>query len=86
MLAKSVYNDLIGGYVDKTPLVGQAFTTDAAKVHTYIFRFTSRNEVTKSKIVALATKTNGRLDFMALKDHYEGVGVHVVNVVQVEKY
>ena len=43
--AKSVYNNFINEYVDKVPMVGQAFTTDVAEVHTYIVRFTSGNAV-----------------------------------------
>ena len=30
-------------------------------------------------------KNNGRLEFIALKYHYEGVGVHAVNMVQADK-
>ena len=52
--AKSVYTILIDEYVAKAPLVGQAFTTDAAEVHTYIVRFTSGNTVVESKMVAHA--------------------------------
>ena len=45
MQAKAVYKDFIDEYIDKAPLVGQAFTTDAAEVHTYIVRFASENMV-----------------------------------------
>ena len=31
--AEDVYNNLIDEYVEKAPLVGQAFTTDALEVH-----------------------------------------------------
>ena len=34
---------------------------------------------------AHAAEHNSRLDFMALKDLYEGVGVHAVNAVQNDK-
>ena len=36
-------------------------------------------------MVVHAAENNGSLDFMALKDHYEGVGVHAINAVQADK-
>ena len=36
-------------------------------------------------MVVCAAENNGRLDFMALKDHCERVGVHVVNAIQDDK-
>ena len=36
-------------------------------------------------MVAYSAENNGQLDFMALKYHYEGVGVHAVNAVQTDK-
>ena len=83
--AKAAYEDFIDEYVDKASLVGQVFTTDAAEVRTYIFRFTSGNTVAEAKMIANAVESNGRIDFMALKDHYEGAGVNAVNVVQDDK-
>ena len=37
------YGDFIDEYVDKAPLDGQAYLTDAAEVHTYIIKFASGN-------------------------------------------
>ena len=34
---------------------------------------------------AHAAENNGRLDFIALQDHYEGVGVHAANMVQADQ-
>ena len=77
--AKSVYNDIIDEYVYKASLVRQAFTTDSAEVHTYISRFTSGNVVAEANMAAHAAEDNDRIDYMAFKYHYEGVGVHAVN-------
>ena len=79
---KDIYNYFINEYVDKLALVGHAFTTDKAKVYTYILRFTSGNTVAETKMVAHAAENKFRLDFMALKDSYEVIGVHTVNVVK----
>ena len=84
MQAKAVYEYFIDEYVDKAPLIGQAFTTGVAEVY-YIFRFTSGNTVAEAKMVAHAAVNNGRLDSMSLKDQYEGIGVHAVNAVQADK-
>ena len=45
------YGDFIDEYVDKAPLTGQAYLTDAAEVHTYIIKFTSVNPVTDAKML-----------------------------------
>ena len=36
-------------------------------------------------MVAHEAENNGPLDFMALKDHYFGVGAHAVNSVHADK-
>ena len=71
--------------MEKAPLVGNEPTNDVAELHTYIGRFTAGNMVAEAKMVSHAAENNGRLDFMAIKDHYKGVGMHAVNVVQADK-
>ena len=85
MQAKYVYNNFIDEYVDKVTLVGQEFTTDAAEVHNYIVRFTSGNTAASANMVAHASENYGHLDFIPLKDHYEGVGMRTVNALQADK-
>ena len=82
---KYVYNNFTNVYVNNAPLVGNAFTTNAAGVHIYIARFTSVNTFAEAKMVAHAEKDNSRLEFMTLKDHLEVAGLHVVNAVQADK-
>ena len=79
------YGDFINEYVDKAPLLGQSYQTDSAEVHTYIVKFTSGNPVEEEKLIPHANMNNGRLDFMALRNHYEGIGVHAINIVQADK-
>ena len=85
MQANSAYNNFIDEYVDKARQIRTAFTTDTTEVHTYIFMFASGNKVTEAKIVADSAKNNGRLDFIAVEYHYEGIGVQEVNVLQAHK-
>ena len=79
------YPDFTDEYVDRAPLAGLAFDTDAATVYTYIVKFTSGNAMAEAKMIAHASENNGRLDFIALQSHYEGVGVKAINIVQADK-
>jgi hypothetical protein len=49
---------------------------DAADVHTYIVNFVAGNETAEAKLQAYEGQNNERLDYIALKDHYEGIGFH----------
>ena len=71
--------------MDKAPLTGQVYLINAAEVHTYIIKFTSINKIAESKIVQNSQRNDGRLDFIALKNHYEGVGVHAIDIVKSDK-
>ena len=77
-----VYGDFIDEYMDKAPLTVQAYLTDAAELHTNIIKFTSGNPVAEANMVHNAQKNDGRLNFIALKNHYEGVGVHAIDIVK----
>ena len=71
--------------MDRAPLTGQAYKTDAAEVHIYIVKFTSGNPAEEDKLVPRAQKNNGRLCFIALKNHCKVVGFHAINIFQAEK-
>ena len=71
--------------MDKASLTGQAYKTDAAEVHTYIVNFTSENPEAEAKLVPHAQQNNGSIDFIALKNHYKGVRVHAINIIQADK-
>jgi hypothetical protein len=66
------------------PLNGEAFAIDAADVHTFIVNFISGNETAEAKIQAYETNNNGRLDYIALREHYEGVGLHSLDITKAE--
>ena len=71
--------------MNKAPLTGQAYLTYAAEVHTYIIKFTSGNPVAEAKMVYNSQKNGGILDFIALKNHYEGVSVHAIEIFKAYK-
>lgn len=77
--------DMLQDYVNRAPLNGDAFNTDSNEVHTYITKFISGNPTAKVKVQAIAEAGNGRLAYQALKEHYEGVGVHAREIVRADK-
>ena len=79
------YPDFLDEYIDNAPLTGAAFITDANEVHTYLVKFIAENTVAEAKIQPHAHENNGRLDFLALKTHYEGVGALAIDVIQADK-
>jgi hypothetical protein len=76
--------DFLDDYVAMAALDGEAFTIDAADVHTFIVNFISGNETAEAKIQAYEAQNNGRLDYIALKEHYEGVGLHALDIMKAE--
>ena len=80
-----VYVDFLDEYINRAPLHGAAYITDAAEVHTYLVKFISDNDVAESKIQSLATFNDGRRDFIALRDHYEGIGVNALDVTRADR-
>ena len=63
---------------------GEAFARDAAEVHTLIVRFITGNETAEMKIKVHESLRNGRTDWMALKEHYEGIGIHAFDIIEAE--
>ena len=79
------YADFLDEYIDKAPLHGSAFMSDTIEVHIYLNKFVSDNDVAESKLQALTTFNNGRRDFLALRDHYEGIGVNALDVTKADR-
>ena len=67
-----------------TPLNGDAYENDVAEVHTYIVKFIEGNTTAEAKIRSHTHQGNGRYDFIALTEHYEGVGFHAVAITKAE--
>ena len=77
--------DFMDDYVNRAPLNGDAFNIDAAEVHTYLQSFINGNETAEAKILGHADQNNGRLDFIALREHYEGVGANSRDLLAADK-
>ena len=76
--------DLLQDYINRAPMTGSAFQADALDVHVYIVNFTAGNVTAETKILPNANDKNGRIDFINLVNHYEGVGVNSINIVQAD--
>ena len=77
--------DFLDDYVAMAPLTGEAFTIDAAEVYTLIVKFIAGNELAESKILQHAATSNGREAFESLVAHYEGVGLHSVDIIKADE-
>ena len=77
--------NFLDDYVDKTPITGRVFTTDASKVHSYIVRLISENSVAEQKILPYKDSSDGRVDFLALQEFYEGVGANAKAILAAER-
>ena len=77
--------DFIDDYVMMAPVNNEeAYTIDAAEVHTLIVKFITGNETAEMKIKSMEIKCDGRLDWEALKEHYEGVGIHSFGIIEAD--
>ena len=76
--------NFLNDYVDQSTLTGRAFSTDAAKVHSYILRLISDNPVAEQKILPHKDSNNCRIDYNALKEFYEGVGANAKATLEAE--
>ena len=61
--------DFLDNCVLMAPLAGEAFSIDAATVHTLLMNFITGNQVAESKVQIHQSQNNGRMDYMALTDH-----------------
>ena len=59
--------NLLYNYVNRTPLIGRAFTSDASKLNSYLVRLISENSVAEKNILPQKDSSGGRVNFMALK-------------------
>ena len=74
--------DYLENYINQAPLHGDAYVTDAGEVHTYLVNFMSNNPTAEVKMLPHVAENDGRLDYRALTDHYEGIGILGVNVLK----
>jgi hypothetical protein len=74
--------DFIDDYVHMAPLEGEMYAIDSADVHTYVVNFVAGNETAETKVQSYRDQNDGRQDYIALKQHYEGVGLHALDIAK----
>ena len=77
--------DFIDDYVMMAPLNGEAYSIDSSEVFTLIVNFIAGNETAEAKIQPHVATTSGRDAFKALVAHYEGVGLHSVDIIAADE-
>ena len=76
--------DFMDEYAAMAILTGATFEVDSAEVYTYLVKFISGNNTAESKIESNERHSNGRLDYIALKEHYASVGVNAKDILRAE--
>ena len=78
-------DDFLDDYIAMAPLEGKAYTTDAQEVHTYIVNFIAGNDTAEAKILPHVDENDGSKDYVALRNHYEGVGINAIDITKADK-
>ncbi|KAI2503573.1 hypothetical protein MHU86_10860 [Fragilaria crotonensis] len=72
--------DFLDDYVAMAPLYGDSYAIDTVQVHTFLVNFVSGNDTAEAKIQGLQRPNDGREAFKRLVEHYEGVGIHAIDI------
>ena len=72
--------DFLDDYVAMAPLDGDSFAINAVQVHTFLAIFVSGNDTAEAKMQGLLRPNDGREAFKRLVEHYEGVGIHAIDI------
>ena len=77
--------DFIGNYVAMAPLTGDSNAIDTVQIHTFLVNFVSGNDTAAATIQGLLRPNDGREAFKRLVEHYEGVGIHAINIREADE-
>ena len=81
----NVSEDFLDDYVAAAPLVGNSYAIDTVQVHTFLLNFVTGNDTAEAKIQGLSRPNDGREAFKRLVEHYEGVGIHAVDIREADE-
>jgi hypothetical protein len=76
--------DFLDDYIKNAPLDGEAFIIDSNEVHTHLINMIAHNNEAESITKVHEKERNGRNDWLALTNHYEGQGVYASNITKAE--
>ena len=78
-------DDFLDDYVAAAPLTGNAYAIDTVQVHTFLLNFATGNDTAEAKIQGLNRPNDGREAFKRLIEHYEGVGIHAIDIREADE-
>ena len=71
--------------VASAPLEGNSYAIDTVQVHTFLLNFVTGNDTAEAKIQGLSQPNDGREAFKRLTEHYEGVGIHAIDIREADE-
>ena len=77
--------DFLDDYIERAPLTGDSYVIDSVQVHTFLLNFVTGNDTAEAKIQGLQRPNDGREAFKRLVDHYEGIGIHAVDIPEADE-
>jgi hypothetical protein len=81
----SPHEDFLDDYVAMAPLDGNAYAIDSVQVHTFLVNLVSGNDTAEAKIQGLLRPNDGREAYKRLIEHYEGVGIHAIDIREADE-
>ena len=78
-------DDFLDDYIAMAPLNGDSYAIDTMQVHTFLANFVSGNDTAEAKIQGLVSLNDGREAFKRLVEHYEGVGIHAIDIREADE-
>ena len=78
-------DDFLDDYVASAPLEGNSYAIDTVQVHTFLLNFVTGNDTAEAKIQGLSRVNDGREAFKRLIEHYEGVGIHAIDIREADE-
>ena len=79
------HDDFLDDYVAMAPLDSDSYAIDTVQVHTFLVNFVSGNDTAEAKIQGLPRPNDGRDAFKRLVEHYEGVGIHAIDIREADE-
>lgn len=76
---------LLDKYIRNAPLEGEVYASDARSVHLYLMKLICGNKVAEQRILPTRGKQNGRVDYQALMQYFEGIGANKISIRDAEK-
>ena len=64
---------------------GDSFAIDTVQVHTFLVNFVAGNDTAEAKIQGLQRVNDGREAYKRLVEHYEGVGIHAIDIREADE-